>query len=142
MGSVSSTNPGVASLLQILTNVNSPVVSSPAAVAGLEKAPASDIAQLSVEALQLQSMDEMFGISNGANQDPGATLTNLLASSEAAANAQATSTATGSSAASPAPTAAEQMANYQSALQSAETQSLFGIGTTGTLSNPSLNLIG
>jgi hypothetical protein len=31
MGSVSSVNPGVANLLQTLTNLNSPVMSSPAA---------------------------------------------------------------------------------------------------------------
>ena len=57
MGSVSSVNPGVANLLQTLTNLNSPVMSSPAAVAALKKAPAADIVQLSDSAAQLQGVE-------------------------------------------------------------------------------------
>src|SRR5580698_8821771 len=94
MGSVSSTNPGVANLLQLLSNVNSPVASSPSAVAALEKAPPSDIAQLSGEAIQLQGMDEMFGIENGT-ENPASTLTNLLEAPEAAVATEASSSAAG-----------------------------------------------
>ena len=70
MGSVSSSlNPGVADLLQTLANVNSPVLSSPAVVSALEKAPASDIVQLSAEATQLQNMDALFGLSAASNSN-------------------------------------------------------------------------
>lgn len=67
MASVSATNPGVADLLQTLSNIDSPVVSSPAAIAALEKAPPTDIVQLSEAAMQLEGLDAMFGIQNGSN---------------------------------------------------------------------------
>jgi hypothetical protein len=134
MGSVSSTNPAVANLLQILTSVNSPVMSSPAAVGALQKAPATDIAQLSVSAMELQSMDEMFGISNGPNPE-NSVLANLgyLANESAATAASST--------ASPTTTLANQLANYQGASQLSETQALFDTGETGS-SDSSLNVIG
>jgi len=77
MGSVSSVNPGIADLLQTLTNVNSPVMSSKAAVSALEKAPAADIVQLSAAANQLESVDAMFGISTSPTTDVSSTLTAL-----------------------------------------------------------------
>jgi len=85
MGSVSSTNPGLTNLLQTLSNLNSPVLSSPAVTSALKKASPVDIVQLSVAANQLQSVDAMFGLSNGA---PGSgssnySLTSLLAPLEA-----------------------------------------------------------
>ena len=61
MGTTSSVNLGVANLLQDLTNVGSPLASSPTAVAALEKASPSDIVQLSAEASQLQGLDVLFG---------------------------------------------------------------------------------
>jgi len=86
MGSVSSTNPGLTNLLQTLSNLNSPVLSSPAVTSALKKASPVDIVQLSVAANQLQSVDAMFGLSNGA---PGSgssnySLTSLLAPSRRA----------------------------------------------------------
>jgi hypothetical protein len=140
MGSVSSVNPGVAALLQTLSNVNSPVMSSPAAVSALEKAPASDIVQLSVAATQLQGMDEMFGISNGSGTDMSSILANLgnslAGSAESAANGQPVSTAL--STASP----ADQLANYQAVLQGAETQGLFSTGSNVGLSGSLFNTTG
>ena len=62
MGTVSSTNTAVSNLLQNLSAVNCPVLSSPSVVSALEKAPPSDIVQLSTAALQLQGVDAMFGL--------------------------------------------------------------------------------
>lgn len=80
MGSISSLSPGLANLFQTLSNVNSPLLSSPSAVSALENASPADVAELSMEATQLQSVDEMFGISNSSSQtfDPG--VNNLLES--------------------------------------------------------------
>jgi hypothetical protein len=140
MGAVSSTNPGVANLLQLLSNVNSPVASSPSAVAALEKAAPSDIAQLSEEAIQLQGMDEMFGLENGT-ANPATTLANLLAGPEEAAATEDSATASGTAAtatSSSSTSLADQLANSQLA----EVQGLFGTGTSNSASNSLLNLIG
>jgi hypothetical protein len=141
MGSVASVNPGVAALLQTLTNVDSPVMSQPAAVSALQKAPAGDIVQLSAAATELQSVDELFGVSQGSGSNTGmssilASLgSSLTSSAEAAANGQPASTALSS--ASP----AEQLANYQAVLQGAESQGLFGTGTNIGLSGSLFNAI-
>lgn len=141
MGAVSSTNPGVANLLQLLSDVNSPVASSPSAVAAFEKAPPSDIAQLSEEAIQLQGMDEMFGLENGT-ANPASTLANLLAGPEEAAATEDSATASGTAAtatASSSTSLADQLANSQLA----EVQGLFGTGTDSASNSSSLlNLIG
>jgi hypothetical protein len=120
MGSVSSVNPGVADLLQTLSSLNSPVLSSPAVTSALEKAPATDIVQLSMAATQLANVDAMFGISDGSTSgasSPFANLGNLLAGSSGADSTQIAS-------------------------QLAVTQGLFGIGATGNLSGSLLNAIG
>ncbi len=70
MGSVASTSNGLSDLLQTLTNENSPLLptlSSPAIQAALEKAPASDIVQISDEAMQLQNAEALFGAPNTAS---------------------------------------------------------------------------
>jgi hypothetical protein len=136
MGSVSSVNPGVADLLQTLTSLNSPVMSSSTAVTALEKASPSDIVQLSVAAIQLQGVDTMFGISTGSSSSSSTNMSTVLANlgnslagaAETSANGQ-----TGS--------AAEQLANYQAVLQGAETQGLFGVGNTIGLSGSLFNTI-
>ena len=136
MGSVSSSlNPGVADLLQTLTNVNSPVASSPAVVSALEKAPASDIVQLSAEATQLESVDALFGISSpttssATNMD---ILFGLPAQSTAGTNSVFQSMENAGATLSP----TEQAASDQAAIQSQLSQGLFGAGTniTGTLLN-------
>ena len=136
MGSVSSSlNPGVADLLQSLTNVNSPVASSPTLVSALEKAPASDIVQLSAEATQLESVDALFGTSSPStssvsNMDtlfglPAQSTSSPTSVFQAMENAGATLSPT------------EQSASDRATLQSELTQGLFGNGTniTGTLLN-------
>jgi hypothetical protein len=144
MGSVSSLNPGVADLLQTLSNVNSPVLSSPATVSALENAPTSDIVQLSQSAVQLENVDMLFGIPSSAAASPSATLSSLLANLESPQTAPSVSTIPEPSSTTPsAATEAGQLASYQAALQSAETQTLFGTAPSATLPDTSLlNLIG
>ena len=139
MGSVSSTTPGLENLLQTLSNLNSPVLSSPATLSALQKAPAADIVQLSVAATQLQGVDEMFGMPDSSNAGTSSILTNLEDLATGSTGAASTATgANGQSAAS----SAEQFANYQTALQAEETQALFGTGTTSGLSNSLFDLTG
>lgn len=152
MGSVSSSlNPGVANLLQTLADVNSPVLSSPATVSALETASPTDIVQLSESATQLENVDALFGISNSSSDSGASILSNLLAnleSTETGTGASASSvleaaTTPQSSAATTTATQADQLASYQAALQSAETQTLLGTGSTPNLSDSSLiNLLG
>jgi len=142
MGSVSSLNPGVANLLQTLSNVNSPVLSSPAVTSALENAPTTDIVQLSQLATQLENVDMLFGIPNSSADSSTATLSSLLATLESPQTAPSAPTVPeSSSTTSSTSTEAGQLASYQAALQSAETQTLFG--TAPTLPDTSLlNLIG
>jgi hypothetical protein len=136
MGSVSSTNPGLQNLLQTLSNLNSPVLSSPATLSALQKAPAADIVKLSVAATELLGVDAMFGISGSSNAGPDNVLTSLEDLAAGSTAASTATTASGQSAASP----AEQLASYQTAIQAAETQTLFGTGTAGGLSNSLFDL--
>jgi len=131
MGSVSSVNPGVQDLLQTLSNVDSPVLSSSKAVSALQSASPSDIVQLSMEATQLEGIDTMFGMTNTASStaDP------ILASLENLATGSNSSAATGSSGASTTTSAATRALNSETALQAAETQALFGAGNTDPLAN-------
>lgn len=80
MGSVASVSPGLANLFQTLSNVSSPVLSSPGAVSALEKASPADVAEISMQATQLESVDELFGVLNNSSNsfDPGANLLNLI----------------------------------------------------------------
>lgn len=128
MGSISSVNPGVADLIQTLTSVSSPVMSSPTVVSALESAPTADIVQLSSSANQLEGIDAMFGISTSATSNLSS---DLLADLDASATGSSTASASVLSNASP----ADQAANADAALQSQLTQGLFGTNTslTGSL---------
>jgi len=129
MGSVASTNTlasnnnnGLADLLQNLTNENSPLLStlsSPTVQAALENAPASDIVEISDQALQLQATDALFGISNTSTSP-----TDSLFSALASANSNDTSSASGSSL-NPGSPLADQLAAYQGNMQTQEMQTLF-----------------
>jgi len=72
MATTSAINPGLSALLQNLSNVDPSVASSPALQTALEKAPPSDIVQLSVAATQLQNVTALFGnpSSSGTNGNP------------------------------------------------------------------------
>ena len=126
MGST-SLNPGVSNLLETLSSLNSPTLSSPAVVSALEKAPASDIVQLSAEASQLQGVDAMFGLSDGSN-GASSSMAGALASLENGSTGQDGS-------------ASAQVAGYQAAVQSAEAQTLLG-NQTGGLTGSLFDCIG
>jgi hypothetical protein len=115
MGSISSTSAGLSDLLQTLTKENSPLLStlsSPTIEAALQTAPASDIAQISDEAMQLQVADAIFG-------DPSSSGTSSDSLFSELAGTPSSSTSTGS--------LADQLAAYQGSSQLQETQSLLGI---------------
>ncbi len=149
MGTTSSVNLGLANLVQDLTNIGSPLVSSPTAMAALEKASPSDIVQLSAEASQLQGMSVLFGESNTATTNPtaadsilsamypnsGSTTPSTSALDQALADASSgsstgasssTPSTTSSSSTASTPSLAQALATYQSNLQSDEIQSMFG----------------
>ncbi|HML17561.1 MAG TPA: hypothetical protein VK419_11065 [Bryobacteraceae bacterium] len=139
MGSVSSTNPGVANLLQTLSNVSSPALSSPAIVSALEQASPTDVVQLSDAAMQLEVVDQMYGISEGSSASSGSSFTSVLANLESSVLASVPSAASGSpTTASPAASAT----NDQTALQSAEDQTLLGAGSTGSPSDSLFSFLG
>jgi hypothetical protein len=131
MGSVSSTNPGIAALFQTLSTLSSPLMSSQGTVSALESAAPSDIVALSDAATQLQGVSELFGLpdaSNGSGSE--SSLSYLLAGSLAMDSAQTPSSPTSSTAPS-AGSSTDQLANYQATLQEQQTQGLLGGGLFG-----------
>jgi len=78
VASASPTNPGLTNLLQSLTQIGSPLASSPQVLAALQKASPVDIAQLSAEAIQLQGVDALFGSINSNSTDSSVTDPNSL----------------------------------------------------------------
>ncbi len=129
MGSVSSTNPGVAALFQALTSLNSPVMSSPGTVTALESASPSDIVALSNAATQLQGVSELFGLPDASNASGSeSSLSYLLAGSLAADSTQTTSSVASSTAFMAGSSTTDQLANYQATLQEQKTQGLLGEG--------------
>jgi hypothetical protein len=147
MGSVASTNAGLADLLQNLTSASSPLaseLSSPAMQSALQKAPAGDIVQLSNEALELQEMGTLFGNPSQTTStiDPSTILAALYPSSATPTTAGSSpSASTTSSASTSSASPADQLASYENALQSEQVQTLFGITPT-TTSNSLFNLVG
>jgi hypothetical protein len=134
MGSVSSSlNPGVADLLQTLTNVNSPILNSQAAVSALEKAPAADIVQLSAETTQLQGVDALFGLSAPSTSSASSvdTLFGIPTTSTAASTTNPILQAMENAGATISPT--EQAASQEAATQAALAQGLFGTGVNNSL---------
>jgi len=142
--STSPVNPGVANLLQLLTNLNSPVVSSKAATSALEEASPSDIVQLTAEATQLQGIDTLLGINRPSDNSStllSEALANLGNSGMASPNASGTAPSGGSSSsASSTASGTADLASYEAALQSEVTQALLGTG--GDLSGSLLDLTG
>jgi hypothetical protein len=141
MGSVSSASPGLTDVLQLLSNLNSPVLSSAGVTSALKKASTTDVVQLSMAATQLEGVDAMFGISNSSSAGANTTfanLQNLLSGSGGAnANAQVLSAASADAA------TATQLATEQTALQSAESQYLlYGTGASSSLSGSLFSLMG
>jgi len=149
MGSISSTNPastgtsstnnGLSDLMQTLTNENSPLLSTlsaPNIQSALEKAPASDIVEISEQAQQLQSVDALFGISNTASTSNDSLFSALadIGSSESS-TASGSSSTTGSS-------LADQLAAYQGNMQTQEAQTLLGVTPSTTTPNSLFDVFG
>jgi hypothetical protein len=135
MGTVSSSlNPGVADLLKNLANVGSPVLQSSSVVSALEKAPTSDIVQLSMEASQLSSMDALFGIGSASTSTSTSPMMSLLQTLETPASNTSSTNATES------PT--EQASSAQAAAQLALMQGLFGTGINNSLPGSIFNTLG
>jgi hypothetical protein len=129
MGSV-STNPAITNLLQTISSAQSPVLSSPAVISSLENAPPQDIIQISDAATQMEGIDAEFGITPTPTDTVASDLSNVLSTLTTPATASSSSSAT------TAPSGAQQLATYQAALQEADTDALFGTGTSNSLSTP------
>jgi len=78
VASVAPTNPGLTNLLQSLTQIGSPLASSPQVVSALQKASPADIAELSAEAIQLQGVDALFGSIDSNSTDSSVTDPNSI----------------------------------------------------------------
>jgi hypothetical protein len=136
MSSVSSTNPGLTSLLQTLSNVDSPLLSSQNALKTIEKSSPADIVRLSTAAIQLQEVGSIFGaqpttpdsLINGSSTF--SELENALTNP-----ANATGSATNMSPVS-------QLPGYPSLLQSAETDALLNPGPTASSTDPLISVLG
>lgn len=153
MGSVAIGNPGVASLLQTLKSAGTPafnsVLDSPTVESALQKAPASDLVQLSDQALQLQTVQGLFGNSSASetaapqiptqNLNVNSILQSLdsslgtPAASSPNANSQAPSVDSASSIAS-------QLSTFQADLQAQQVQALFGTAPAAASADNSLNV--
>lgn len=147
MSSVPSANPGVANLLQLLSNSNSAVLSSKKVTSALEKAPTSDIVQLSMSAIQAQSVDTLFGVGSGTNASANTSAANLadLFSGSTGTTASSTDTTANSLLATAAltnATPADQLAYYQSAAQATQTQGIFNSESFGSQNGSLVNVVG
>jgi hypothetical protein len=126
-GSSGSSSNGLTDLLQTLTNENSPLLStlsSPAIQAALENAPASDIVEISDQAMQLQATDALFGITSSSDSSTD----NLF--SALADSSSGTSSSASSSSLDPGSSLADQLAAYQGNMQTQEAQTLLGNTST------------
>jgi hypothetical protein len=134
MGSVATTGFTVANLLQSITSGTpqlSSALSSSAVQSALQNAPASDLVQLSDQALQLQVADQLFANSSttASAADTATIPSSLNPLSSLLSSLNATTAAPSGSSGASASTASlsNQLAGYQSDLQSEEMQSLFGL---------------
>ncbi len=111
MSSTPSINAGLASLLQNLSNINSPILSSPKALAALQNAPPADIVQLSDEAIQLEGLNALFGAAEASgSSQAGSLLSSLLGGGVAGSDDPTNLLSELSSATSPATTPAGEAA--------------------------------
>src|SRR5579862_9138307 len=92
----SSTSPGMTDLMQLLTSSGSPLLnsglSSTQLQSALQDASPGDLVQLSNQAVQLQTVDGLFGASDTSQTSSSDTLESLVAS--LSANSTSTTAAT------------------------------------------------
>jgi hypothetical protein len=136
MGTVSSSNPGLANLLQTLANLDSPLLSSPSAVSAIEDSSPADIVNLSAQATQLQEVQAIFGSPETTPSD----LINGTNTFTALEDALTTPTLSGLSAATPIPTS--QLPAYQSSVQAAEADALLNPGSSAGSASSLFSLLG
>jgi hypothetical protein len=139
MGSVASAGFSVANLLQTLTSGSpqvSSALSSSTVQTALQSASTSDLVELSGQAVQLQEADLLFGDSNTAT---GAPITPTIPS---ALNPLSSLMSSSSSTAPSTAPLADQLAGYQSDLQSQEMQSLFGIAQSSPALSSLFDVLG
>lgn len=125
------TNPGVAELLQTLSNSGNTILGSPAMAAALQDAPPQDVAELSTAAIQMQGMAELFGLSDGtstSSSEPGGSYSADMSS--ILANLNASVSGASSSSTSSSQPLSSQLAQYQLDAQGAENAALLGSGST------------
>jgi hypothetical protein len=139
MGSVASTGFSVANLLQSLTSGSpqvSSALSSSSVQTALQGASTSDLVSLSGQAVQLQEADLLFGDSNTASGTP------ITPTIPSALNPLSSLLPSSSSTAPSTTPMADQLAGYQSDLQSQEMQSLFGVGQSGPALSSLFDVLG
>ena len=134
MGSVSSTNPGLANLLQTLSSVDSPLLSSQTALTAIENSSPADIVKLSTAATQLQEVSAIFGDASTTTDS----LTN--GSSTSSALEDALTSPTSSSTPSTAITT-DQLAKQPGLLRSAQAEALLTTGSTTSSTDSLVNLL-
>jgi len=148
MSSVSAINPAVANLLQTLSKVNSPALSSSTVVSALENASPGDLVPLDAAANQLNAVDELLGSTAGSSSSSGINTNGILASLELPLTdsvdsvLKSLSSATnnqGSSSASSTALPGNQLTAAN--LENAEAAGLLNAGEGSSLSSP-LDLIG
>jgi hypothetical protein len=165
MSTTASINPALANLLQTLSKVGSPLLSSPQAMTALQKASPGDIVQISDEATQLEAINAMLGGSDTATSglstsdpllsslyqpasstgstDPLVGLEQALASASANSTGGQSSTtgSTGGTQSSPSSASTQSLADaigtYEKNLQAEEMQTLLGTDPSAGLATPS-----
>jgi hypothetical protein len=140
VSTVSSVNPGLADLSQLLSSTGSSTVTSalstPAVQSALQNASPTDLVQLSAQALQLQAVGSLF--TNPDSSSTGATPETLLfqaLSSSLTQSTNAGSSGSGTTAAS----SSESSANATAALALEQAYGLFGSSSS---SGPSVSFLG
>jgi len=134
MGTVSSTNPGLANLLQTLSSVDSPLLSSQSTLSAIENSSPADIVKLSDAATQLQEVGAIFG--DGSQTTPES----LLNGSSTFSALENALTSTPSTTNTAIPTS--QLSNLNGSLQSAEADALLDPGATSSGVSSLLNVLG
>jgi len=141
MSTVSSVNPGVADLIQLLSSTGSATVTSAlstkAVQDALQNASAGDIVQLSDQALQLQETASLFGIAAASSTvaTPESLLLQALNSSLTGSTDAGSTPASLAAASSTAATATATLALEQ-------VSQLFGTNSGSGTGNGSLSILG
>jgi hypothetical protein len=133
----SSSNAVLTNLLQTLSNAGSPLASSPTVLSALQNASPGDLVQLSTAATQLESVDAIFGFSDGSasnsSTSPLTTLDNLLTSTSSGTSSGLDSLLS--------TTSGNTSSNLESLITGSETLNLFNNGESSTTPNL-LNVLG